>query len=150
MAEFRSAFTEKELINDGVSVPAGNFVTIGEYKVEAGEIVTLGYGPSTTQTQAQGRLYMKLQNATPAEIKGMVRLVIMTNQDIPLRTLFEARTEALNTSATDRTKQIPFAEMNAGAGRDKKIVVQFKSDTTDTIQQENSTLLMDYTRELTK
>lgn len=147
---FRSAFTQADIIKDSTAVPAGNFVNIGEYKVSAGEEIILGFGQQSGQENAQGRLFGKLQNSTPTEIKGVLRLVVMTNQDIPLATLFEGRTEALNSSATDRTKQIPFPQMSVGAGQDKKIVLQFKADSASTISLANTTILMDITRNLVK
>lgn len=143
----RSAFTKADLIIDNAVLTAGQFVKMGSYQVGAGEVVTLGYGQGT-QASAEGRIYQKIQSDASTEITGTYRIVLESAQDLPLQVVFEARSEALATSPTDRTLQIPFNEMNVGVSEDKKIVTYFKADTTATVDLANSTLLMDITRTL--
>jgi hypothetical protein len=60
--------------------------------------------------------------------------------------LGEWRTETLRTVVSDRTKQIPFPEDDLFVSEDKKLVLEFKSDTSATLGKVNSTVLIDITK----
>lgn len=144
---YRSAFTEADLIDSAtVNVIAGQFVKLGEYQVQAGEMISTGYGEQSGQDSAQGRIFMKFQTATPTEIKGMVRLQAYSPQDRPIEIIGEWRTELLNTNATDRTKQLPLPEHIVALTEDKKFVLEFKADADAALDKANSTIIMDITR----
>jgi hypothetical protein len=148
MAErFRSAFTKADLITADTVLVAGSFMKVGEYKVQAGELVTIGYGQESGQESAQGRIYMDLKTSASAVINGTVRLQVYSPQNRPLYILGEWRTETLSSGAGDRTKQVPLAEAMAWASEDKKIVFEFNSDTAVTLAKAQSTILMDTTEE---
>lgn len=147
--KFRSAFTEADLIEAAtVDVIAGKFVRLGEYKVQAGELVALGFGGESGQESAQGRIYGLLKDDTvPAVIlNGVVRLSVFSPQDRPMEIVQEYRTETINTSATDRTKQVPFPFKDPFVSEDKKIVLEFKSDTTATVVKADCDMILDITK----
>lgn len=152
MMAYRSAFTKEDLIGqDTISCNPGQFTKVGEYEVVAGELVMLGY-KNGGQESAEGRVHIELKTDVDGATSGTVRLVALSPQDMPLSPsiLFEARTEALNQSATDRTKQIPFNANNINLSEDKKYALMFKPDGSSavTIGKTNSTVLMDITRTL--
>lgn len=145
---FRSAYTEAQLINDAtVSVVEGQIIKLGEYKVEAGELITVGYGEQTGQNNAVGRVFMELKSDADAALNGMVRLSVYSPQNRPLKILGEFRTETLISGKTDRTLQTPFAEHSDWLSEDKKLVLEFISDSTATLSKANSDILMDMTIE---
>jgi len=146
-SEFRSTFTSADMINTSTACIAGQYNKIGEYKVQAGVNLFLGYGAQSGQENAQGRIYADIRTAAISQ-PGKVRISIVSPQDIPLAVLFEARTEVLNTSATDRTKMIPFPKMDIGASQDKKYVMEFMPDAAATITKANSVMIMDITNRL--
>ena len=146
---YKSTFTEAQLLNTDPAVVAGAPVLIGEYSVQAGEIVGLGYG-NGGQNSALGRIYAKFQNATPTQLHGTVRIQIASPQDIPLAVVYEARTEDLASGGDDITKRLPFneSELDAKVTEDKKIQIWFISDTSDTLKTSNCDIIMSISRNL--
>jgi hypothetical protein len=143
---FRSAFNKASFgLTADVSCPAGIFTRIGKYEVQAGEIVTIGYGQNSGQESAEGRIYVDLEDATPALIPGTLRISIYSPQDRPLAIIGEYRSETLSTGEDDRTKQVPLPESGLYASEDKKIVLEFKADAAATLKAANTTILMDTT-----
>jgi hypothetical protein len=146
---YRGAFTKTDLISAATKTTvAGEYVRLGVYTVQAGEIISIGYGMLSGQDNAVGRIYMDLKDgsATPAALNGTVRLSAFSAQDRPQEILFEARTEAINNNGTDRTKQMPFPEHDLWLTEDKKLVLEFCCDTAATLTKANCTILMDITR----
>lgn len=137
--------------NAQISCVAGQWNKLGEYVVKAGEGIVLGYGLQSGQHDAQGRLYMDIKDdSNPATLEpGLVRFVLETALDIPIKVLGEYDTAALSVS-TDRTKQIPFPMMLDGATEDKKICIYFKPLSSDTVVAANCEFKIDATRYYTK
>jgi hypothetical protein len=149
---YRSAFTKEDLLFTSTPCNAGQYTKIGEYKIVAGELVKLGYLQGD-QAGAEGRIHIELKNSAGTTLSGTIRLVALSPQDMPLNPsiLFEARTEALNQSSSDRTKQIPFNDLGIALSEDKKYAVNFKPDGSSvTVDKAKSTVLMDITRVLLK
>lgn len=144
---FRSAFTQADLIGSAaVATLAGQYNKLGEYKVQAGEMVGLGYGAQNGQENATGRLYSLLKIAAGTEVAGTIRLSIYSPQDRPILVVDEFRTETINQNATDRTKQVPFPFKNIWVTEDKKIVMEFKPDADATLDKTKCVVLMDITK----
>ena len=61
-------------------------------------------------------------------MEGVVRLTLLDPQDRPVRTLFEARSETLRTSLTNRTQQIPLPEHEALVGEDWSFALEVRAD----------------------
>lgn len=150
MAEtFRSAFTKANLIKDATTVCiAGNPIILGEYVVPAGELVKIGYGKLEGQESAQGRIYADLQVAAGTPAEGTLRISAFSPQNRPKEIMKEYRTETLRQNATDRTKQVPFAEHDLYVSEDKKIVLEFIADSNISIDKAKSTILMDITKQV--
>lgn len=145
---FRSALTQNDLISAAtVTLVAGQFIKLGEYKIQAGEQISIGYGQQSGQESAQGRIFMDIRNATPTSIKGVVRLQVYSPQNRPLVILGEWRTETLSTGSGDRTKMVPLPEDIYSLTEDKKLVLEFMADATDTVTKTQSTILFDTTEE---
>jgi regulator of extracellular matrix RemA (YlzA/DUF370 family) len=144
---FRSAFTIASFgLATTIVCNAGQFTKLGQYVVSAGELISIGYGNLSGMDNAIGRIYAKFQNATPAAVSGVLRISIVSPQDRPLKIMHEFRTEALDTSSTDRTKQTPLSIGLEDISEDTKIVLEFKPDTTATLTTANCTMVMDITQ----
>jgi hypothetical protein len=148
MAErFRSALTKNELITADTACTLGMFTKLGEYKIQAGELVTIGYGEQSGQENAQGRIYIDLKTAASVVIPGTIRLQAYSPQNRPMVILGEWRQEVLNQGSGDRTKQVPLAEMQYWLSEDKKLFLEFMPDATSTVAKAQSTVLIDTTEE---
>jgi hypothetical protein len=152
MAErFRSALTQADLISAAtVTCTAGVPVQLGHRKIEAGEMIAIGYGQQSGQESAQGRVYMDLRDssASPgAVMKGLVRLQAYSPQGRPIRILGEWRSEVLATGKDDRTKQVPLPEDIYYLPEDRKLVLEFIADATQTLGKTNSSIYLDTTTE---
>ncbi len=150
MAHNHGKLIRADLMPANVTAAAAQYNLIGKYTVKAGEIIFLGFGTSADMHNAVGRVYGVIKdNATPAvEIAGTWLLQIESAQDIPLQVIGTWRTEDWNTSATDKTKQIPWPKMQSGVSKDKKIALYFKPDTAATAVAADTTLAIDITRVL--
>lgn len=147
---YRSAFTLATFaVPATVSLIANQFNKLGEYIVKAGEVISIGYGAQSGMDNALGRIYGIMQDATPAEIPGTWRLSIYSPQDRPIKILWELRTEAVNTVATDRTKQTPLPIGIEDVTKDKKFVLEFKPDVAKTMDLTKSKLQFDVTQGVT-
>ncbi|WP_353853166.1 hypothetical protein [Dehalobacter restrictus] len=149
MEKYSSTLTASDLIDSDLpAVLAGIPVKLGEYQVQAGEELAIGYGPFAGQSDAIGRVYMQFKDdtATPVLEPGLVRLSVWSPQNRPLVVLGEWRTEALNTSATDRTQQLPLSENQVNIREDQKLVLEFISDAADILTKSACTIALDVTR----
>lgn len=150
METYRSAFTKDKLMTGDVAVVAGQYVKIGEYIVQAGEMIQLGYGTNDSQEGASGRIYVDVKNnavAPGANLEGIVRFTVLTPQRRPLRILGEFRTETLRTDKTNRTLQVPFPSNGMPfVSEDKILVVEFVPDASGTVGKTNTTILFDITQ----
>lgn len=150
-AKNRSVLTVNDLMAGDVAVVSGQFNKIGQFVMPAGYYRSIGYGASNSQADAVGRFYLKLQNATPAELTGRIRLEIYTPTDRPFPNgiIGEWHTSSLDSNASDRTKQIPLPEDFRAIGKDYKFVISFEPDTSDTVKKANSVFYIDCTDEQT-
>jgi hypothetical protein len=148
MAErYRSAFTKNDLITSASQVLVlGQYNKLGQYVVNAGETISIGYGALSGMDNALGRIYGVMKDGSSVEIKGKLRLSVYSPQDRPMKIIWEMRTEAINTAATDRTKQSPLPEGVELVTEDKKIVLEFLPDTAGTLTKANCDLIMDITQ----
>ena len=146
MATFRSALVTSDFMTGTVSCPSGLFTRLGARTIQAGELLSLGYGPQSGQQDAQGRIFVDIRDNTAspgAQVNGTVRLTAYTPQDRPLVILAEFRTEALNQNSADRTKLLPWPESIYQLSEDKKLVIEFKPDATATISNANTKMVID-------
>jgi hypothetical protein len=145
--KYRTTFIATDFMEGTtILVPAATPTKIGEYQVQAGEAVALGFGVDANQESAVGRLYIELKDdtGTPAVESGKIRISIQSPQNRYIKTVYEARTEVTGASTT-RNLMIPFPEMNEIVTEDKKIVIEFISDATDSLTVASCTMLIDAT-----
>lgn len=148
--DYRSTWNTNNIMSGDVSVIVNRWVEIGEYVVEAGLYYTPGWGFSTSQSDADGRIYAKFIDDTAGNVTeetGVLRVVAYTPDDMPIGVLFESRTESLNSSATDRTKQMPFPKLPIKLGLNYKYKFFFKSDASDILQKAYCVILIDITKQ---
>jgi hypothetical protein len=146
--QYRSTLNQLQLINTATVVcTAGTFTQLGEYQVLPGDLIALGYSDLDDQSGAVGRIFMNLLTAGSATIPGTYRLALMSEADRQLSIEFECRTEISNTNATDRTKQLPFEVSATWLSNFKRFQLSFNPDTTATVAQAQSVLLVDITKE---
>ena len=146
---YRSSLTESEMItNTTTAVLAGQPVKLGEYVVSAGEMIMTGFGSHSGLHDATGRFYAKIMDnqATPAELNGKLRLSIYSPQNRPIRILHEFDTQTVNDNENDRTKQMPFPANGIFISEDKKLVLEFISKTTATVDKADCKILFDVTQ----
>lgn len=150
MAQFRSALTTSDFMSSGstVACTAGLFTRLGARTIQAGELLSPGFGNQSGQQDAQGRIFIDLRDngTTPgAQVAGKVRLTVYTPQDRPLVILYEFRTETLNQNNNDRTKLLSFPESLYQISEDKKLVLEFCPDSTVTVGATNTKMVIDIT-----
>ena len=148
MAQFRSALTTTDFMTGTVACTAGLFTRLGARVIQAGELLSLGFGNQSDQAGAQGRIFVDIRDNTAnpgAVVPGIVRLTVYTPQDRPLVILAEFRVETLNQNSSDRTKQLPFPESIYQISEDKKLVIEFKPDATATVSNTNTKMVIDIT-----
>jgi len=145
-ATYRSQFDERITTDwDGVDFVAETFQKIGEYVVVAGEAVQVGFGASSGQHSAEGRVYLDLQDDAADEVNGLVRVEIHNPRDRHRMTVFESRTETLRTSAADRRQQLAFPKVGDAVTTDYKIVITVRPDDAFEYSEDNTNLSMDIT-----
>lgn len=148
MSTFRSALITSDFMTGTVTCPAGIFTRLGARVIQAGELLSLGYGSQSGQQDAQGRIFADVRDngtAPGLQVNGTFRITAYTPQDRPLVILAEFRTEALNQNSADRTKLLPWPESIYQVSEDKKIVIEFKPDATATISNVNTKMVIDIT-----
>lgn len=147
---FASTFTVNELFKAAtVAVNAGEINRLGEYKIQAGEEISVGAGLLAGMDNATGRVFMDIRDnaASPgAALSGTIRLQIYSAQNRPIEIIREWRTEDLATTATDKTKQLPLPEHDVWMREDQRLVLEFIPDASGTVGKANSKILLSMTK----
>lgn len=146
---FRSALTANDLISAATVVcAAGQYTQLGKRVIQAGELLSLGFGDESGQNAAQGRIFIDLKDSTTSPgvaVNGTVRLSAYTPQMRYLVNLGEWRTETLRAGTGDRTKQVPLNESMYQLSEDKILALEFLPDSAITLGKVNSSILIDTT-----
>jgi hypothetical protein len=147
---YRSSMSVDDLISAStVTCQAGVPTKLGEYRVQAGEMIALGYGEQSGLDNAVGRIFADIRDSGTAPgtaVKGKLRLSVFSPQDRPLQILSELDCDIVNDNETDRTKQTPFPFNKTFISEDKKLVLELIAKTTVTVGKTNSKLLFDTTQ----
>lgn len=143
---FNDTFNLSDFMSADKAVVAAEWTKLGQVQVVPGQELSPGWGSLEALNQAVGRIYAEFQNATSVVLKGKVRLSVYNNQDQPMGNgiIFEMRTEKLGRSTT-ASEQVTFPRWKGDLTAYKKLVLEFKCDTSDTLTFAKSTLLMDMT-----
>lgn len=145
---WRSAFRLADFMAADVAVVTGQWNKLGEFQIDPGQIIALGYGELAGQQDASGRIFADFRDNTAApgaNFDGIVQIAIYDANDHPMMILDEYRTEQLRTSSSDRREQIALPFNNTYASQYKKYVLFFKPDAAGTISHTNSKLMLDTT-----
>lgn len=146
---FRSTLNQDDLISAGTVVCTAAIPTrLGEYKVQAGQLIKMGFGDYASMTEAVGRIFADIKDnaATPLAVSGKLRFSIYSPQDRPMEILGEYDIDTINDNPTDRTKQQPLAGKDFPfISEDKKLVLELIAKTTVTVSKANSRILFDTT-----
>jgi len=143
--KFEKTLTLSDMTSTNTSVKAGTWVKIFEYQVGAQQMATWGAGAIQGGVDNRKIAYLKLQNSTPSEITGGVRLVIADANEVRKVVVFEERTERLSASKTDKTQAYLLGEYAIKAKEDSKLIIEFKADSDDTISTDNSEAMLPIT-----
>ncbi len=144
--QMRSAFTEKNLIVDGTSLLENAWIKLGEYQVDAGERITVGYGKGM-QDNAEGRIVLNLKDGSDANIPGTLRIAYESAQDLPIEVLDEFASVDL-LGGTSPSDKVVLNEKHSGITEDKKLVLYYKAEADATVSLANTSLNMAITRDL--
>lgn len=125
---------------------AGVYTEIARYEVGDDEAIQFGYGMSSSYSDARGRLYAKLQDATPAQVNGEMKFTIENKNDNLLIDLGSYRTNKLDEGVDDARARYPFPKQLSGASPRRIIKIYFKADATATLVKANSSIEIDITR----
>lgn len=151
--QYRSAFTKDKFMSGDIAISAGVVTKIGEYKVQAGELVSLGYGANESMEGSPGRAYIDLRDSTGApgaKVEGILRFSVWSPQNRPIKILYEIHTSQIRTDAVNRTLQVPFPSSNFPfVTQDKKLTIEFIPDAgsigNGTLSKANSSIVLDMT-----
>lgn len=154
---YPGTFTENDVFDAAtVACPAGQYTLIGEYKVQADELVGLGRGIFASQNEAIGHLFAALyDSSTPAVLftAGKLRIMLVSSQDIPIGAkpvCVDVDLAQLTTGATVPADRFALPYDDVLLSRDRKIqfFVYNGSGSSVTLSKANSTVLCDITRAL--
>lgn len=153
---YRGTLNEADIIDAStVTLVKGQYVDLGVVKVQADELIGMGYGADNTQANAQGRIYVELKDnsGTPVAISGMFRIIMTSSQQIPVSAepvIIDMDLTALAQGGTNRAIAVPFPFKNVLLSRDKEFHFQVMNTAANaqTVSLANSKCLIDITREL--
>lgn len=129
-----------------VSVKAGVWNKLGEFRIPPQQAYKWGYGTPNLPYN-QGYMYILLQDnsATPAEVKGKIRLVVSDANELSKTVVFEEREEVLHAASADITKQKALPEQGPTAKEDDKLIIEFMPDADATVSATNSDIRLPVT-----
>jgi hypothetical protein len=149
----RASFKASDFIAaDVAGLVVGRWMQIGEYKIPAGLYYGIGFGYSSAQSDADGRLYADFKDSAGAgtSLTGRLRIAAYTPDDMPIAQVGEFPTNKMASSATDMTKQLPFPILGGPLllGQDYKWLLFFQPDTigNGTLSRTNTIINMDATK----
>ena len=145
MAKFNKTLTTGDLSEVNLSAKAGTYTTVYSYTVPAQQRVAPGQGAIQGGVDNRGILYIDLQDSTPAQLNGWVRISVTDANEIVEHVIMEERIERLRASATDRTQAYFLGEAGIQAKEDSKVIIKFKPDADGTVATANSTIYLPVT-----
>ena len=152
---YPGSFTEKEVCSEGnVSLTPGVYTKIGEYKVQADELVGIGRGSYSAQNDAVGRIIANFKDSAGNAItSGKFRIMLVSSQDIPIGSKpvwIDVDLNQLTLGATNPTEKYVLPFDGTLLSRDKKFQFFIMNTTSSavTLNAATSSVLMDITRAL--
>jgi len=121
---------------------SGGWDLIAYYMVSAQQRAAWGSG-TKGQSNNQGYIYFKVQEAGPTDIEGKVRLVISNHQRTKQQVVWEGRTQELDGDVNDINKKVAIPLMAAYiAKEDSYLDVYLKADTAAKVIDESLTTIV--------
>ena len=157
MALYPGTFTEADIFDAStVACPAGQYTLIGEYKVQADELVGVGRGMYAAQDTAIGHLYAEFydNSGTPVQLlAGKLRIMYVSSQDIPIGSkpvFVDVDLAQLATGATVPGDRFALPFENVLLSKDRKIqfLIYNATGSSVTLSKANSKAIIDITRAL--
>lgn len=127
---FQRKFSTGDFDSFGGTAVDGEFSTIATYTVPAGTEISWGYGSAKNEAN-QGYIYALIQDTTPAEVNGVLRLAQTNPTGRRTEVVADFDTEELSGSRTDRSQKQPLPEQvdKPLVTQDSRIMVQFRQTT---------------------
>lgn len=146
---FATTMTKAELMPANVAVTAGVAIRLGAFNVPLGMVFAWGRGVDMGLEDTEGRIFVDTRDiaaAPGAVVQGLIRLIAINALGQEAEVYWEGRTEQsrLGAGALRDRMIMPSQEPVIPAGFAMAIV--FVSDTTVTIGNANSTILIDARR----
>ncbi|NVM22861.1 MAG: hypothetical protein HWN68_13900 [Desulfobacterales bacterium] len=139
--------TEADLI-DGATVVCTEeeWNLLGVYTITPQVTVNCGFGRAGIVNEQMGMFYAKLQDATPAEVPGAVRVEILDAENKHRGYIIHnVRTDKVNVDKTDVSTGFKFPLQGIAARPYDKIALFFMPDATATLTTANCDVKMDCT-----
>lgn len=118
--------TEVDLLNAvDTAIEVSKWNLIGKKQITAGIAYEMGYGQDEGQHSALARAYAIFKDTAATVLSGKIKFVILDEEQNQESSgaMDELGTDVLNSSATDRTKQLPFSATGKLATQDKYIAI---------------------------
>lgn len=106
----------------------GQYTKIGTLTVPAQQAVSFGATDIINGGPTGRQLYMRLDDSTGAELKGLVRFAVANNSETNVQIVLEERTERLSIDQSDRAKCVLFPLDGRFARQDSKLIIYFYPD----------------------
>lgn len=110
-SEYRDTLRMPDFQTVDQALVAGVWQELGHHDIPNGLEMLMGYGQTSGQANAQGRIYASIVAAGPVAILGKARFELRNPVGRPMITLAEFDLASLTTSATDRSQQMPQPEI---------------------------------------
>lgn len=152
---YPGSFTQKEVCSEGdVALTPGVYTKIGEYKVQADELVGIGRGSYSAQNDAVGRIIANFKDSSGNAItSGKFRIMLVSSQDIPIGqkpVWIDVDLNQLTLGATNPAEKYVLPFDGTLLSRDKKFQFFIMNTTSSSVTLDASacSVLMDITRAL--
>lgn len=130
----------------GGDVTGGQFNEIARFRVPADTEYSFGYGKASAP-ENQGYIYVDLNNTTPAEVEGTLRLAVESSTGRRSEVVQDLSTDRLDATKTDRTSMVALPEQvgAALASEDAYLVMRLNPNADDTVSAADSDVIIPVT-----
>lgn len=143
---FSTTFTKQQLMPADVACVANIPIRLAEFVVPLGKVFAWGRGLDLGLTDTEGRIFLDMRGtgaAPGAIVDGTVRLVAINQLGQEQEIYWEGRTEQLRLGATILRDRMILPNQEPLVPNGFSLAVVFISDTTVTVGQANTTILID-------
>lgn len=143
---FSREFSTGDFDSFGGDVTAGQYNEIGRFRIPSDTEYSWGFGKASAP-ENQGYIYVDLQDTTPAEIEGTLRLAVESSTGRRTEVVQDLATERLDASKTDRTSMVALPEQvgAALASEDAFLTLRFNPNADGTVSEADSDIIIPVT-----